>query len=305
MLLRSWALAEPVHGGHGWVRVSKSNEIGLMPRTKTSLDDLLEIIAGLVAQAGALVLARHARDAGHRHKADGSIVTDADMACERWLRERLAQVCPDIVIIGEETAAPDERLPAGGRYFLIDPLDGTSAFANGRDDFSINIGLIDDASPVLGVIGAPARATVHAGAVTAAGRSAWRAHFDDRGAILDAGRCSISVRPAPATHRIGLASERHGDPGSLALLDKVGAKERIKLSSALKFTLIAEGAADIYPRFGPTMAWDTAAGSALVAASGGAVLKPDGTAFTYEPGRGLLNGPFIAWGDPTLARRYL
>lgn len=258
----------------------------------------LESLAAIVAAAG-VRMAAASRQAGFMLKPDGSPVTGADVACERALARALAASHPGLVVVGEESAPADGRLPPDDVIALIDPLDGTRAFAAGGDDFCICLAIVEKGEPRVGVIGAPARGIVYAGAIGPGGSVAWRAAVGADGR-LDSERAPLAVRRG---HRppAALVSERHGDDASLALLDRLGAVDRISLSSALKFAVIAEGAADIYPRMAPTMGWDTAAGQAILAAAGGVTLDPWGAPLRYPPGAPLRNPGFVAIGDPALA----
>jgi len=264
----------------------------------------LDALTLLVVRVGAETLGNASRTHGSRIKPDGSIVTAADSACEGRLIEALTCAMPRIPIIGEESAPEGGRLPNTSVFLLVDPLDGTSAFAAGRDDFTVNVALVLEGRAVMGVICAPARDLVFAGAFDRRGRVAYAARTSG-GGLVPGSRRAISARRTPASGPVALTSERHGDERSAALIDRLGARTRLKLSSALKFALIAQGDADVYPRFAPTMAWDTAAGGALLEASGGALLHPDGRPFDHALGRPLMNGPFVAWGDPELALRAL
>lgn len=259
-------------------------------------------LAARVALAGA-DLPRRDRRQGWARKPDGSIVTGADQACERALRQLLAPYLQGMAVIGEETAPAHGVMPHAAMTALIDPLDGTSAYADGRDDYSVNLALVADGAPVLGVLALPAQQRVLAGIVTAHERAAWCWRYGMDGEIIG-GPEKISVRPITASPRIGLVSERHGDAESEAALGRARITSRLAASSASKFALIAEGQAELYPRYGATMAWDTAAGQALLEAAGGCVIDPaTGWPLRYPAGQSLRNGPFIAASDMALARQ--
>jgi 3'(2'), 5'-bisphosphate nucleotidase len=244
-----------------------------------------EALLELVERAGAAILGQRERGLGAREKADRSMVTRADEAAEAIIVEGLVALAPAIPIVAEERVAagvvPDI---SGGRFWLVDPLDGTRELLDGSDEFTVNIALIEDRRPVLGVVGAPATGTVWWGA---AGQGAFRAR-------AGASR-PIRARARPAAGPVAVASRSHMDDDTRAFLAREGVTDYRAAGSSLKFCLIAEGLADLYPRFGPTMEWDTAAGDAVLRAAGGRVTTPDGTPFLYgKPG--FRNGPFVARG---------
>jgi len=230
-------------------------------------------------------------------KADGSPVTAADRRAEAVVCGQLARALHAPSIVAEESVAAGKRPALGDRFLLVDPLDGTREFIGRNGEFTINIALIERGRPTAGVVYAPAIARLWFGgsrafacaAAIGAGvpdPSAWRA---------------IHVRRAPP-RLIALASRSHADSHTEAFLDRLPIAERIARGSSLKFCVIAEGSADIYPRFGPTMEWDTAAGDAVLRAAGGVVLTPSGEPLSYgKVGEGLHNPPFVAWGDARAA----
>ena len=245
--------------------------------------ELAEAAAAAVREAGARIVEIARRGARVREKADSSPVTDADEAANRLLVARLSALAPGIPVVAEESAAPD--VTAAARFWLVDPLDGTREFIAGRDEYTVNVALVVHGAPVLGVVGVPARGLCFAGV---AGAGAWRSA--DGGAP-----CAIAARVPPADGETALASRSHLDPETEAWLAGAGAARVVRAGSALKFCLLAEGAADVYPRFGRTMEWDTAAGHAILAAAGGSVRGLDGAPLAYgKPG--FENPPFIARG---------
>ncbi len=249
---------------------------------------LLTRIADIAAEAGAAILAAAQVGARARVKADRSPVTDADEAANTLIVSRLAALTPDIPVIAEESISADAR-PAS-RFWLVDPLDGTREFIAGRDEYTVNIALIICGRPVLGVVAAPARGVCFAGL---AGGGAWREDAQ--------GRRPVAARPAPANGTAVLASRSHRDERTESWLSTSGNTHVTRMGSSLKFCVIAEGGADLYPRFGRTMEWDTAAGHAVLAAAGGGVLCVNGAPFTYgKPG--FENPPFIARGAGDAAR---
>jgi len=214
-------------------------------------------------------------------------VTDADEAAEAIILPALAEVFPGVTCVAEEACARG-GLPAldSGRFLLIDPLDGTREFLAGNGEFTVNIALIDKGRPILGVVHLPALGTTYAGG--------------PKGATLAvAGEApqAISARAKPSDGVIVLASRSHNEVDALDLyLAEMHVAERIAAGSSLKFCRIAEGLADLYPRFGRTMEWDTAAGHAVLAAAGGHVVTVDGKPLAYGKA-GFDNPDFIARGN--------
>ncbi len=247
--------------------------------------ELLEKLAPVARAAGAAIMAVHAQPVEASWKADGSPVTAADEAAEGLILAALETIAPDIPVISEENVASHGL--AADRFFLVDPLDGTKEFLrhDGRGAFTVNIALVDNGMPVLGVVYAPALDRMFEGA-------------DRIGALeTSAGATrAIEIRPCPDSGTVAVASRSHRDAETDAWLKAHNITETISTGSSLKFCLVACGEADVYPRFGPTMEWDTAAGDAVLRAAGGRVISPDGTLFAYgKPG--YRNGPFIARGN--------
>ncbi|MEC8727239.1 MAG: 3'(2'),5'-bisphosphate nucleotidase CysQ, partial [Pseudomonadota bacterium] len=204
-------------------------------------------------------------------KSDGSPVTMADASAEAIILPALAKFAPDVPVISEENAS-SHHLKPGEAYFLVDPLDGTKEFIKADDQgaFTVNIGLIYQGVPVMGLVLAPARDQFYSGVVGS-------------GAILRtaSGTRSISVRDIPSTGMVAVASASHRDAETDQWLSDHGITDTVSIGSSLKFGLLASAQADIYPRFGPTMEWDTAAGDAILRAAGGMVRHIDGRDFCY------------------------
>lgn len=244
-------------------------------------------LVSLAHRAGEAIMQIYATDFEHRTKADESPVTEADLAAEAVIEKGLAELAPDVPLVAEE-AASQGRLPdiSDGRFWLVDPLDGTREFLNRNDEFTVNIGLIERGAPVLGIVHAPALD------LTFTGFAGVGATVSRNGELAR----TISVRQAPAGGVTVVASRRHGDPEAIdRLLRGHPVADRKTAGSSLKFCLVAEGEADIYPRFGRTMEWDTAAGQAILTAAGGHVTDEHGVPLGYgKPG--FENPPFIAWG---------
>ena len=231
-----------------------------------------------------------------REKQDSSPVTDADEAAEAIILDTLRKLEPALPIVAEESmAAGNGPNSVGQAFWLVDPLDGTREFINKSTDFTVNIGLIVDGAPALGVVFAPARNLLFWGD---AENGAFVA--DVIGGQRGEAR-PVTVRPEPADGLIAVASKSHRTPETDDFLSALPLKDSQSAGSSLKFCLVAEGKADIYPRFGPTMEWDTAAADAVLRAAGGAVLNPDGSLFVYgKPD--FRNGYFIARGHEDLDR---
>jgi 3'(2'), 5'-bisphosphate nucleotidase len=249
------------------------------------LESLLAALEPLIRQAGDVVMRVYATDFHVEIKADESPVTIADRCAEKVIFEGLRLLAPGIPMIGEEAAAAGDIPDVGNRFWLVDPVDGTKEFVNRSAEFTVNIALIDGGVPVLGLVLAPALGRLFAGA---AGVGGW---------VTDAsGRRPIQVRAVPAEGLTVVGSRHHGDAAGVATLlagRKIAAHRTV--GSSLKLCLVAEGAADVYPRFGRTMEWDTAAGDAVLRAAGGAVRTLDGSLLRYGK-KGFENPDFAAWG---------
>jgi 3'(2'), 5'-bisphosphate nucleotidase len=260
---------------------------------------LLEPLTALVVTAGEAILAVNRAAMRVEGKPDGSPVTEADLAADRIICDGLARIAPGVPILSEERtelAAP----PFRDSFFLIDPLDGTKEFVAGRDEFTVNLALVTRGVPLLGIVSAPALGLLWRGIV---GRGAERVRFD--GATIGAAE-PIHTRklPAPGEPWVAAVSRSHGDPRSEAFIDNRPNAARRTVGSAVKFGRIAEGSADIYPRFGPTCEWDVGAGAAVVTAAGGRVTDGKGgeLRFGERYASGFIIPEFIAWGDPEAAR---
>ncbi len=261
------------------------------------LDEALrEGVIAIARDAGAAIMAVHddGDDLAVRAKADDSPVTAADLAAHRCIVAGLAALTPDIPVLSEESAhtVPLAQRRGWSRFWLVDPLDGTREFLKRNGEFTVNIALIDEGVPVFGVIQAPVGGAVWHGVP---GQGAFRRDGDVERAIA-------TRRPATAPLRVA-ASRSHLDPRTVSLLQRLGEHETIGLGSSLKFCLLAEGGMDAYPRMGPTSEWDTAAGQAILEAAGGCVLDLRGRPFRYNQRDTVLNGDFIALGDPALPWR--
>jgi 3'(2'), 5'-bisphosphate nucleotidase len=247
---------------------------------------LLQIAENLAWQAAEVILGLRARGCETRSKPDASPVTDADHESEALITAGLQKATPHIPVVGDEAIFAGYSPPRAGRnYWLVDPLDGTRDFVAQRDSFTVNIGLIREGRPILGVVAVPACAEVFSGLI---GTGAWRQD--------SSGRHRITVRTPPHTGLVVLSSRVGTDENRIrALLKNEDIATITMLSSALKFCRLAEGSADFYARFGRTMEWDTAGPEAVLTAAGGTLTQMDGTPMPYEK-PGWANPPFICRG---------
>jgi 3'(2'), 5'-bisphosphate nucleotidase len=247
----------------------------------------LETVAVIARRAGDVVLDVYRTDFAVRGKADASPVTEADDRAEALIVPALRALAPEVPVVAEEAVAAG-RIPATGDWFwLVDPLDGTKEFVSRNGEFTVNIALVHDGAPVLGVVLAPALGRLFGGV---AGQGAW---VDDA-----AGRRAIRCRAVPGEGLTVVASRSHGDAAALeAFLAGRRVAALATAGSSLKLCLLAAGEADLYPRLGRTMEWDIAAGHAVLAAAGGAVCTLDGAPLRYgKPG--FENPHFVAAGAP-------
>ena len=275
---------------------------------KTIDKNALDAIAQLAVHAGAAIMAY--RDNWEAAvKADGSPVTQADAAAEAIVTEGLERLFPGTPVIAEEACAAGVSPEPGNEFFLVDPLDGTKEFISGNDDFTVNIGLVRNGAPVSGVIFAPATGRLWMSICGPSGGSAagmCEACDITPGAKLsDAqNRRAIHVRPLPQTGLVVAASRSHLTLETEAYISALPIAERRTAGSSLKFCLIAEGQVDMYPRFGPTMEWDTCAGHAILAAAGGTVCTPEGAPIRYgNRENNYKNSDFIAVSDYSALRK--
>lgn len=248
-------------------------------------DELLEKVIPVARAAGEVILSVYATDFSVRSKGDASPVTLADEQAEALILSALARLTPDIPVVAEEAVAAGDVPKLGNRFWLVDPLDGTKEFINRNGEFTVNIALIEAGRPVLGVVLAPALGRLFAGRV-------------GHGAFLEQGlvRRPIHCRLPPAEGLTVVASRSHGD--ALALETFLTGRKVATLKNAgssLKFCLVAAGEADIYPRLGRTMEWDTAAGHAVLSAAGGRVTDVSGDPLVYGKAD-FANPHFVAWG---------
>ena len=244
---------------------------------------LLEALIPVIRKAGDTILEIYRTDFEVRGKGDDSPVTEADEKAEALILPALETLLPGVPVVAEEAVAAGQIPEVGARFWLVDPLDGTKEFINRNGEFTVNIALIEDGAPVLGVVLAPALDRLFGGAV---GVGAW---VEER-----AGRRPISVRTPPQAGVTVVASRSHGDATALdAFLAPYTVAELRSAGSSLKICLVASGEADLYPRLGRTMEWDIAAGHAVLAAAGGRITTLDGAPLGYgKPG--FDNPHFVA-----------
>lgn len=248
-----------------------------MPRSLPD-DELIEALLAAAVAAGRATLDIYRAGFTVSQKADQSPVTAADHASEKIILEQLAQVAPGIPVVAEEAVAAGSIPQVGDAFFLVDPLDGTKEFIHRRGEFTVNIALIRRRMPALGVVYAPVGGVLYAGNI-AAGRAFRCSHPAD--AAKAGPREPLRVRPVPAAGITAVVSRSHSTPETDAYLSHYTISDRVSVGSSLKFCLVAAGEADLYPRLGPTMEWDTAAGHAVLAAAGGTVLAPGGEPLAY------------------------
>ncbi|MCA1367329.1 3'(2'),5'-bisphosphate nucleotidase CysQ [Bradyrhizobium sp. BRP14] len=265
----------------------------------TPLCELLECIA---LDAGAAILDVYEAGPNICYKDDHSPVCEADERAEAIILDRLAAVFPRIPVVAEESVASG-RIPdiSGGTFFLVDPLDGTKEFINRRSDFTVNIALVEGNVPIAGIVYAPAQRCAY---VADDGR-AEKLFLDQVFKVEQRQAIRARMRGAALT---AVASRSHNSSETEAFLVGHGVTDYTSVGSSLKFCLLAEGKADVYPRFGRTMEWDTAAGDAVLKAAGGSVVRLDGSRLLYGKTRqdedsDFANPHFIAWADmsPALA----
>ena len=259
---------------------------------------LMAPLTDLVIRAGAAILAIDRLAMKVEGKTDGSPVTQADLAADHIIGEGLARLIPEIPAVSEERAHLAQS-PYHGSFFLIDPLDGTKEYVAGRNEFTVNLALVSDGTPLLGIIGVPALGLIWRGLV---GQGAQR--------LTTSGSTSAAAEPIQTRRMppdgspwIAAVSRSHGDARTEAFIEGRPGATRLELGSAVKFGRIAEGAADIYPRLAPTCEWDVAAGHAIVTAAGGKVTDMEGAALRFGTGaKDFIVPGFIAWGDPAATR---
>lgn len=259
-----------------------------MPLSSSETREYLAVCRRIALEAGALILSHYEGNRTARAKADRSPVTDADLASNQLIVEALEKAFPHIPVVSEEDAASATRQHSD-YFWLVDPLDGTRSFVEGTGEFTVNIGLVHGDASTLGVVLAPVVGTLYSGGI---GAGAFAQNGDD------APR-PIHTRTPPAQGICVVRSQSHPSAKTNEFMQRFHISRVVNASSALKFGLVADGTADLYPRFGNTMEWDTAAGHAIVNAAGGCVLDISGNVLRYGKA-GYKNEAFIAYGHASL-----
>lgn len=250
---------------------------------------LAERVAAIARSAGREILEVYAEVApSAQAKEDASPLTAADLRSHRLILEALRALTPGVPVLSEEAQRPPYSERARWeRHWLVDPLDGTREFLARNGEFTVNIALIEAHRPVLGIVHVPVTDTTYGGIP---GEGAWRAV-----GAAPAQRIGVRV-PAASPARV-VGSRSHRGDSLEGFLARLGPHELIAVGSSLKFCMVAEGTADVYPRLGPTSEWDTAAAHAVVAGAGGVVVRVDGEPLAYNTGEEILNPHFVAYGD--------
>ncbi|MBT6036219.1 MAG: 3'(2'),5'-bisphosphate nucleotidase CysQ [Kordiimonadaceae bacterium] len=253
-----------------------------------------DVLKQTALEAGAKIMEIHAQGFDVNYKDDKSPVTIADDAAEKIILRDLKKIAPEIPIVAEESASIGDIPEVDNIFWLVDPLDGTKEFIAKRKEFTVNIALIENGRPTFGIVYAPALDTLYIA------KNSDMAVMQEVSNLKTLGEEQIlKVRDVPASGISAVASKSHRDAETNALLDKYNVTDILSIGSSLKFCLLAEGKADFYPRFGPTMEWDTAAGHAVLNAAGGSIIHPDGSEYLYSK-PDFRNGPFIATGKMIL-----
>lgn len=255
-------------------------------------DDIARLFARICADAARPVMEVYQTEFTAEQKADRSPVTAADQRAEEVILAALAKTMPGVTVLAEESFAAGVRPEVTGDFLLVDPVDGTKEFINKNGEFTLNIALISNREPVAGCVFAPARGRIYLG-----GGKALSAPLSAGGDVDAAELGEIRTRTPDPARLVAVMSRSHADERTKAFAEQAGVTDTVSAGSSLKFCLLAEARADLYPRFAPTMEWDTAAGHAVLNAAGGQVTTPEGEAFLYGKTQdGYLNGHFIARG---------
>jgi 3'(2'), 5'-bisphosphate nucleotidase len=261
------------------------------PETRHLASELI----GPVHQAGVRIMA-HYGTAEVERKTDNSPVTVADREADAVLVDALTRIAPEIPVISEESS-PTARIDPDAPFFLVDPLDGTKEFINARTEFTVNVALVVRRMPCFGIVYAPALGAIY---VTLTASEVVRIEADPKSpppTLESADRTALHTRIAPPEGLTAAVSRSHMDDATRDFLKTHAIADTFASGSSLKFCCIAEGKADVYPRFGRTMEWDIAAGHAVLGAAGGTVVDESGSPLTYgKIERGYDNPGFVAWG---------
>lgn len=269
---------------------SSAKESGVAVMDAETCAELMPALTAVAVRAALVVRSFAGKGDVHR-KRDGSPVTEADLAAEAAIRDGLARVAPTLPLVSEEQAEGDAPRVVGRSYALVDPLDGTREFIAGSEEYAVNIAIMIDGRPLLGIVAAPALGLIWRGIV---GKGAERIAFAADGQL--AKPQPIHGRKRPPQDLVAVASRSHLDAQTKAYLDGLPIAHVLACGSAIKFGRIAEGSADLYPRLSPVHDWDAAAGHALVEAAGGSVRTADGQPLRYGSAECIIPG-FIALAD--------
>ncbi|WMT86747.1 3'(2'),5'-bisphosphate nucleotidase CysQ [Pelagibacterium sp. 26DY04] len=272
------------------------------PAQPPTLDEMTGEFARIALSAGELILTIYGRDFSVQTKADDTPLTEADTAAEALIMDRLAALFPNIPVVAEEAVANGLKPVLADRFILVDPLDGSKEFIARNGEFTVNIALIEHGVPVAGVVYAPALGRIWWGSRT---NGAFAARVENH-AIIET--VPVKVRVAPKSGLMAIGSRSHGSGQADTRLDALEITDFATAGSSLKFCLLAEGAADLYPRFGRTMEWDTAAGDAILRAAGGHVIDMAGQPLRYgkcnqSADSDFANCAFWAIGDGAIIRK--
>jgi 3'(2'),5'-bisphosphate nucleotidase len=270
------------------------------PGTDSDIQDLALVFARAAVAAGELVMDVYQRDFAMRAKADSSPVCEADERSEALIIERLQAACPGVPVVAEESFSRGVAPELGSDFILVDPLDGTREFASRNGEFTVNIALVRHGSPICGVVYAPAFGRLWVGA-----GAAYACDIAPGGTVPPLGGMrQIRARALEGKPPVASISRSHLNEETRVLMAQLGARDSRAAGSALKFCFVAEGRSDVYPRIGPTMEWDIAAGDAVLRAAGGLVTGLDGAPLRYgRKERGFASPDFVAFGDRALISR--
>lgn len=261
----------------------------------SALDDKNAVafeFARICSLASVKIMEIYETDFETRGKDDRSPVTDADELAEKIILAELETAFPGTPVLAEESFAAGFRPKTDGAFILVDPVDGTKEFINKNGEFTVNIALVENREPTAGCVYAPARERIFIG-----GTKAWAGPLKAGETVTSGALTPITTRARPDGGMTAVMSRSHADETTLSFAEAQGVTEKVSAGSSLKFCLVAEGSADVYPRFGPTKEWDTGAGHAVLNAAGGCVLTPEGEPFLYaKEDTEYLNGAFVAWG---------
>ncbi len=259
----------------------------------TACAQMLDALTEIAARASDAIL-KVAGNAAVRSKDDGSPVTAADEAAEAVICEGLRRLAPSVPVVSEEQAAQDRpQTGSSGSYFLVDPLDGTKEFISGSDEYTVNIAVVTDGVPLLGIVTAPAAGIAWRGV---AGGGAERLAIAGGKSSPATAPVAIHTRPRAGQDLVVMVSRSHLEERTKAFIARFPRAVLKQCGSSVKFCRLAEGAADLYARLAPTHDWDIAAGHAILIAAGGKVTAPDGSPLAYGS-KALLIPAFLAFGD--------